>query len=387
LFGCQRCGARFDEIWSAPFLGGFDGRDVVALLEIATNARADNAYPSGATIRRLEDLLKKYHDAPDRAAFLRDEPDELVRASWFANRYNEWRYFTTITKGIQFAGRRVLDVGAGTGVDSYRLVAAGARVTALEYNPMLVRRGKEAVPEARWIGGIADALPFASDSFDIVCCNAALHHMRDVASSLEEMLRVLRPGGWLVTTGDPYRARHLGDDHEFAIFDRHPDVLQGINESIVPFTAFETVLEKHRRQLAIGLITGQLFPPQRSRHQRRRRRLRRLAGVAKEIRARLFGYSTTTLTAAVLDETAELQWWDFDRERDVLAGCSGSIALRCRKRRTITTARTPENGPVVSAGVYALLPGGLPTSSRHAGALRARVPGQRAVSGRAPNQV
>ena len=112
---CPSCAARYDCIWGTPFLGGFDARDITGLFEIAANARADNGYPDSATIRRLERLMVSYHAARDRAAFVRDDPDEFVRAPWFLNRYNEWLHFTAITAGISFAGRRVLDVGAGTG--------------------------------------------------------------------------------------------------------------------------------------------------------------------------------------------------------------------------------------------------------------------------------
>ena len=143
----------------------------------------------------------------------------------------------------------------------HRLVAAGADVTARSSTiPCWCGADCDSGSEARWVGGIAHALPFASCSFDIVCCNAALHHMRDTATSLEEMLRVLKPGGWLITTGDPYRASHLGEDHELSVFDRHPGVLLGVNESIPSFTAFELVLARYRDRLDIKLITGRCIP-------------------------------------------------------------------------------------------------------------------------------
>jgi SAM-dependent methyltransferase len=349
---CPSCGARYDVIWGAPFLGAFDAHDIVGLIEIAANAHAGNGYPDSATIRRLERLLANYHQAADRTAFMRDDPDEFVRAPWFQNRYNEWLHFTTISAGIPLAGRRVLDVGAGTGVDSYRLVAAGANVTALEYNPVLVRRGRGAVPEARWFGGLSHALPFVSGSFDIVCCNAALHHMRDVETSLAEMLRVLKPGGWLLTTGDPYRARHLGEAHELAVFNRHPAVLSGINESIPSFAAFEAVLTRHRKALDISILTGVLHPAPSSSLPIRPSRLD-LAGLAiRRLGARVRG---TRMIRKILEtQTAgDLQWWDFDRDRDTLGGSSGSIALRCRVRCEMSLSPHCQDEMVLSAGQYA----------------------------------
>jgi SAM-dependent methyltransferase len=347
---CASCTARYDIIWGAPFLGAFDDRDIIGLIEIAANAQAKNSYPDSATIRRLERLLVSYHKAADRAVFMRNEPDDFVRAPWFQNRYHEWLQFTTMAEGISLAGCRALDVGAGTGVDSYRLVAAGADVTALEYNPMLVRRGLGAVPEARWFGGLSHALPFASGSFDVVCCNAALHHMRDVETSLEEMLRVLKPGGWLVTTGDPYRARHLGAEHELAVFNHHPDVLRGINESIPSFAAFEAVLTKYRDALDIKVVTGELHPaisaPSGSRHAP----LRHPVQEARRLGARLLGGFRANPAAEI---ATGMQSWDFDRDRQALGDSSGSIALRCRVRKQIAIAPGCQGPTVLPAGEYA----------------------------------
>jgi ubiquinone/menaquinone biosynthesis C-methylase UbiE len=342
----------YDIIWGAPFLGAFDDHDVIGLIEIAANAHANNSYPDGTTIRRLERLLVAYHKASDRTAFIRDDPDDFARASWFQNRYQEWLHFTTITAGISFAGRRVLDVGAGTGVDSYRLVAAGGEVTALEYNPVLVRRGRGSVPEARWIGGLSHALPFVSGSFDIVCCNAALHHMRDVVTSLEEMIRVLKPGGWLITTGDPYRARHLGEEHELAVFNRHPDVLRGINESIPSFTDFESVLTKYRKRLNIKIVTGELHPPHSICSVSQPSRIASGVGVVRRFSERIFSIRTirdSRETAGV----SNLQWWDFDRDRQAIGNSSGSIALCCRIRKGISMPPHCQGQTVLSAGEYA----------------------------------
>jgi len=66
-----------------------------------------------------------------------------------ANRDTEYSEFKLISKGIDFGGRKVLDVGAGSGFDTCRLVGLGARVTAVEHNPMLIRRSRSIVPEAR----------------------------------------------------------------------------------------------------------------------------------------------------------------------------------------------------------------------------------------------
>lgn len=256
---CSRCGATFDVIWGTPFIGHYEPDDIMGLIEIAANAREDNSYGSRQDVEQLERVLRSYHEARGRWAFLARCSDDFARAPWFENRYTEYSAFRSLAKGIEFADRDILDVGAGTGQDSWRLLQAGGRVTAVEYNPMLIQRGRSVVPEVRWIGGFSHALPFESETFDIVCCNAALHHMRDVPQAIGEMLRVLRTGGCLLTVGDPFRADDSGEETEFEIFDRHADVLLGVNESIPRFEDFVRTLVAYEDRLDVRFLTSVLY--------------------------------------------------------------------------------------------------------------------------------
>ncbi len=331
---CTDCGVGYDIIWGAPFLGVFESEDILGLIEIAANARdVPNADVLG--MRRLEALLSAYHAAADRNSFKKSEPDDLVRAPWFANRYIEWLQFTELTTGISFDGLSVLDVGSGLGFDCFRLLAAGARVTALEYNPMLVRNGRNALPDARWIGGFAHILPFAAGTFDAVCCNAALHHMRDVSQALEEMLRVLKPRGWLITTGDPYRSRNYDIATEFEVFNRHPSVLQGINESLPSFTTFESVLSRYHNKLQIALITTDLY------------------NLRFPLKRTFWEFLRGRPPAFKLIDIPELHVWNFDSHRLMLGDASGGIGIRCRLKASLHIAPRQQNNIVITAGDFA----------------------------------
>ena len=321
---CGGCGATFDVVWGAPFLGQYQAEDIPGLVEIAANARADNLYADRGEVERLEGLLQRYHDAADRSEFLATCQDEFAAAPWFGHRYAEFLAFSSLTKGIDFVDRDVLDVGAGTGYDTWRLVQAGGRVTAFDYNPVLIRRGRSVVPEARWIGGLAHVLPFESETFDVVCCNAALHHMRDVAGAMHEMLRVLRPGGCLLTTGDPFRADDSGDETELEVFDRHPDVLLGVNESIPPFGAFVEALVENEDRVTVRFLTTSLWCASKVRWPRLplRRRPR---------------------------ETRE---WSF-RKRKRLSTASGSLSIRAHVRKPLRLPGKTLGPTVLRAGDYA----------------------------------
>jgi hypothetical protein len=220
----------------------------------------------------------------------------------------------------------VLDVGAGSGFDSYRLMSAGARVTALESNPVLIYEGLGRLPGARWIGGFSHALPFEAESFDIVFCNAGLHHMRSVPGAIGEMLRVLKPGGWMITASDPYCADTLDQAHELAVFDQNPAVLQGINDTIPRLSEFVSVLTTHQESLDIQLFTQGLET-----HLLGSRGTGFDAGqhgVSPALRLQ----SRLAQSGKSLDDMLE---WDFKTDTGLLAETSGTIALKIKKRKSI----------------------------------------------------
>ncbi|MDP8976365.1 MAG: class I SAM-dependent methyltransferase [Actinomycetota bacterium] len=91
-------------------------------------------------------------------------------------------------------GTDVVELGPGTGKLTRYLVAAGARVTAVE--PVLEMRAKllETVPGARVLDTVAEATALPAASADAVVAAQAFHWFRGDAV-LEEAHRILRPGG------------------------------------------------------------------------------------------------------------------------------------------------------------------------------------------------
>jgi SAM-dependent methyltransferase len=99
------------------------------------------------------------------------------------------------------SGQRVLDLACGTGVVAVTAARRGATVTGLDLTPELLDVARDnaqlAAVEIDWREGDVESLPFDSDSYDVVV--SQFGHMfaprPDVA--VNEMLRVLRPGGTL----------------------------------------------------------------------------------------------------------------------------------------------------------------------------------------------
>jgi SAM-dependent methyltransferase len=93
-------------------------------------------------------------------------------------------------------GRTVVDLGAGTGKFTRRLLATGARVIAVEPAAAMRQRLADDLPEVEALDGSATAIPLSDASVDAIVCAQAFHWFA-TREALAEMHRVLRPGGIL----------------------------------------------------------------------------------------------------------------------------------------------------------------------------------------------
>ena len=117
---------------------------------------------------------------------------------------NSGRILTAVKRlwGENLEGKRILEVGAGTGRDSFDLAALGAEVITLDYAPSSLRiiqeQNKEHVAETIPVGGDAFALPFEDGSFDLVFHQGLLEHFREEEGIIAENARILKPGGYAI---------------------------------------------------------------------------------------------------------------------------------------------------------------------------------------------
>ncbi|GHB29673.1 class I SAM-dependent methyltransferase [Salinicola rhizosphaerae] len=100
----------------------------------------------------------------------------------------------------QIDAARVLDLGCGAGHVSFQLADLAAEVVAYDLSPRMLDVVSEAAGDRgfdniRAVQGVAESLPFADESFDVVCSRFSAHHWRDVGLALREARRVLKPGG------------------------------------------------------------------------------------------------------------------------------------------------------------------------------------------------
>jgi ubiquinone/menaquinone biosynthesis C-methylase UbiE len=147
-------------------------------------------------------------------------------------RSRPWRAFTSnlvlpwAMQGLRPSGRG-LEIGAGSGAMATHLLVRypGLHVTITDLDAEMLPRPNEhmVVVSDRLHVCVADAtgLPFHDDYFDFVFSFIMLHHVLAWEQTLEEALRVLRPGGYLVgydlLDGFLPRAFHRAEGAEFRL--------------------------------------------------------------------------------------------------------------------------------------------------------------------------
>jgi ubiquinone/menaquinone biosynthesis C-methylase UbiE len=100
-------------------------------------------------------------------------------------------------------GSRVLDLACGPGIVSEALAYQAGTVVACDLTPTMLTRARRRCAEAgltnvRCMLGLAEVLPFAAETFDVVVNRLALHHFPRPAAALAEMARVTRAAGRIV---------------------------------------------------------------------------------------------------------------------------------------------------------------------------------------------
>ena len=103
-----------------------------------------------------------------------------------------WRAW--LTGGVP--GGRVLDIGCGTGRNLV-LFGSGVRAIGLDPCPQSLQRTRRRAPGVPLVRARAEALPFRDGAFDTVVSGLVFCSVVDVARGLDEVRRVLKPGGVL----------------------------------------------------------------------------------------------------------------------------------------------------------------------------------------------
>jgi demethylmenaquinone methyltransferase/2-methoxy-6-polyprenyl-1,4-benzoquinol methylase len=108
-------------------------------------------------------------------------------------------------------GAAVLDLATGTGDIAFVFASRGARVVGLDITTRMIELARIKAPvdsATAFLVGDMLALPFPSSSFDIVTTGYGLRNVPDLPRAVDEILRVLKPGGqaWSLDFNRPSNA-------------------------------------------------------------------------------------------------------------------------------------------------------------------------------------
>lgn len=119
-------------------------------------------------------------------------------------------------------GARVLDLGCGGGHASFAVAPVVEKVIAYDLSEEMLAVVATAAAERGLDNlavrqGSADRLDFPDASFDLVCTRFSAHHWRQLPQALDEVLRVLKPGGRFIVIDTAAPADVLADTYVQAI--------------------------------------------------------------------------------------------------------------------------------------------------------------------------
>jgi ubiquinone/menaquinone biosynthesis C-methylase UbiE len=113
------------------------------------------------------------------------------------------RHIEKLLQKVDFkAGQKYLDLGCGNGaVAIYLARKYQLEVTGVDVDPDQIRLAKaqsHGLSQAHFLTLDGSQLPFEKAEFDLVSTNKVMHHIPNWQDAVREMIRVLKPGGYLI---------------------------------------------------------------------------------------------------------------------------------------------------------------------------------------------
>jgi ubiquinone/menaquinone biosynthesis C-methylase UbiE len=127
----------------------------------------------------------------------------------YINKYDELTSFhyakisKTLIQRIDCNGKKVIDVGCGTGILSFLLIEKGAaKLVCVDQSRLMLDMCRKRSSALGYIDdlisfyeGDIESLPFADNTYDLVCLNMVLGMVPNQQQAIAELTRILRPGG------------------------------------------------------------------------------------------------------------------------------------------------------------------------------------------------
>lgn len=211
-------------------------------------------------------------DETDKARHVKDVFDsvapkyDLMNDLMSMGMHRVWKSYTTLVADVR-EGQRVLDIAAGTG-DLTRAFARKAGKTGLvvhtDINEAMLRAGRDRLLDDGVVVPSmvcdAEALPFASDSFDLVSVAFGLRNMTHKDKALAEMCRVLKVRGKLLVLEFSKVAKPLEKAYDWYSFKVLPRLGKAVAGDDASYRYLAESIRMHPDQQALkGLMQAQGF--------------------------------------------------------------------------------------------------------------------------------
>ena len=125
-----------------------------------------------------------------------------------------------------YGHERILDLGTGAGHTALAFSPFVSECVGMDLTDAMVKvatrlADERGISNVKFQVGDAENIPFSSESFDVVTCRFASHHFGDIKKAIQEISRVLKPGGSLVLVD-----HYAPENDELDLFVNHLDRLR-----------------------------------------------------------------------------------------------------------------------------------------------------------------
>ena len=216
--------------------------------------------------RYKDEVQKQWDNDPAGSHYVKDSSPNTIE--WFreveAYRYDVYAPWMAETMEFaRHAGHQLLEIGGGIGTDLSQFAKHGALTTDLDLSSGHLALAKENF-KLRGLPGTfihhdAERLPFADGTFDVVYSNGVIHHTPNTRGVVEEMRRVLKPGGQAIIMVYAENSLHYWRNLVWAI---------GIKENALQVQSMGEVMSRsvERSDNAAARPLVKVYTPDRLRH-------------------------------------------------------------------------------------------------------------------------
>jgi len=130
-----------------------------------------------------------------------------------STRYATQPFMKSLVGFEKYAGKKLLEVGCGLGTDLLQFARGGAVTTGVDLTPNSIKLARKLFAVRSLHGDLlvadAEALPFDDNTFDVVYSFGVLHHTPNTSKAIDEVFRVLAPGGKIIIMLYHKRSLHV----------------------------------------------------------------------------------------------------------------------------------------------------------------------------------